>query len=242
MNITEYRKEVQKAAEKAGPRLFKVFFIYLAILAVLSFLSYLLQSPYFDWQVRLMEYMQAGNHELPPLSSRIVWGVLLSWLLAMVSRIITFGWIRIALRISRHEAFDASGITEAFAYWWKVIFITLVTRILSLAACCLFLAPGIILFYDWRLSLQILADHPDYSPIQCMKQSRRLMRGERVNLVRLDAGCIVLYALAAIVYYFTSGIVRLWRVPSLALLHAAFYNHMCWWKPPEEPEEGGQTE
>ena len=62
-----------------------------------------------------------------------------------------------------------------------------------------------------------------------------------MNLFRLDLSYILLYGLAALVYYFSSGIVSLWRMPTLALLYAVFYNEAVYWKAPEEPPSAEQA-
>ena len=54
-----------------------------------------------------------------------------------------------------------------------------------------------------------------------------------MNLFRLDLSCILLYVLAALPYFFTSGILVLWRMPTLALLYAVFYNRTVYWQDPE---------
>ena len=51
------------------------------------------------------------------------------------------------------------------------------------------------------------------------------------------ASCILLYGLAALVYYFTLGIVALWRMPTMAFLYAVFYNRVVYWREPAEPKQ-----
>ena len=146
---------------------------------------------------------------------------------------VTAGWVALTLNASRGGEYSWHDLWGSFRNFWKVIVITVVGAVCCTAGAWFFIFPGIWLFYGWRLSLHVLAEHPDYGPIQCMRQSRRLMTGERMNLFRLDLSCILLYVLAALPYFFTSGILVLWRMPTLALLYAVFYNRTVYWQDPE---------
>ena len=235
MDLLEYKEKARQAALKAGPGLLKVFAVYVAVLAVLNLLAFFLQEPIYEWYGRAREYIEAGNFDLPEPSARARGGVWLSMLLTLLCRVVSAGWVGISLRVSRGGEFSWHDLWSAFPYFWKVLVISLVTAFGCCLGLCLFVLPGVLLFYSWRLSLFVLAEHPDYGPIRCLKQSRRLMAGERLNLFRLDLSCILLYALAALVFYFSSGILWLWRMPTVMLLYAVFYNRTVYWRDPEGP-------
>ena len=61
MDMQEYREQAQKAALRAGPKLFKVFIIYALVMAVLNFVIYLLQEPFYEWQQICMQFVQANS-------------------------------------------------------------------------------------------------------------------------------------------------------------------------------------
>ncbi len=234
MGVIKYKEMAQRAARRAGPGLFRIFAIYAGVLAVLSAVGYLLENPFYEWQNQVMQYVSAGNFEVPELPGRAFQGVLLAWVLEFLSWVVTAGWVALTLAAARGEAYSWHDLWAFFPRFWKVLVITLLTRVLSALALGLFILPGLLLFYNWRLSLYVLAEHPDWGPIRCMRQSRRLMVGERMNLFRLDLSCFLLYGLAALLFFFTSGILRLWRMPSLMLLYAVFYNEMTYWREPEQ--------
>lgn len=234
MDMQEYREQAQKAALRAGPKLFKVFIIYALVLSVLNFVIYLLQEPCYEWQQVCMQYVQAGNYLLPEPSRNVKQGVLIAFVLSLLGKVVTAGWVSVGLRGSRGEEYSWHDLWCQFACFWKVFVISILTSLLCSLASLLLIFPGVVLFYKWRLSLYVLAEHPDYGPIRCMKQSRLLMEGEKKNLFRLDVSCWLLYGLAAIVWYVTSGILPLWRMPSITILYAVFYNRMVYWKAPED--------
>jgi len=234
MELQELKLKTREASLRAGPGLIKVFAIYAGVLALLNLLSYFLETPMYDWWISLREYMLAGNAELPLPSARVHQGMALSLLLGLLGRVVTAGWVSLTLNVSRGGTYSWHDLWSAFRNFWKVMVITVVSSVCCSVGAWFFLFPGVWLFYSWRLSLHVLAEHPDYGPIRCMRQSRRLMAGERMNLFRLDLSCFLLYGLAALLYYFTSGIIAVWRMPTLAILYAIFYNRAVYWKPPEE--------
>ena len=237
MDLLEYKQKAREAALRAGPGLVKVFAIYAGVLALLNLLAYFLETPMYDWMLRMREYVAAGNTDVPLPSAKVHQGMALSLLLGLMGRIVTAGWVALTLNAARGGEYSWHDLWSAFRNFWKVLVITVVGAVGCVAGLWLLIFPGVWLFYGWRLSLHVLAEHPDYGPIRCMRQSRRLMTGERMNLFRLDLSCILLYGLAALVYYFSLGIVALWRMPTMALLHAVFYNRVVYWQEPAEPQQ-----
>ena len=233
MDLQEYRQKTREAALRAGPGLMKVFAVYAGVLAVLNLLGYFLNKPMYEWRMLIGEYVQEGDFSFPLPSARTYQSSLLSLLLGLLGRVVTAGWVALTLNASRGGEYSWHDLWGSFRNFWKVIVITVVGAVCCTAGAWFFIFPGIWLFYGWRLSLHVLAEHPDYGPIQCMRQSRRLMTGERINLFRLDLSCILLYGLAALVFNFSFGIVVLWRMPTLALLYAVFYNRTVYWQDPE---------
>ena len=242
MDLQKFKQETREAALRAGSGLMKVFAVYALVIAVLNLLGYFLETPFANWQLQMWEYVREGNMAFSPPSAHIYEGMALSLLLGLMGRVVTAGWVALTLNASRGGEYSWHDLWGSFRNFWKVIVITVVSAVCCTVGLWFFLFPGVWLFYSWRLSLHVLAEHPDYGPIRCMRQSRRLMAGERMNLFRLDLSCILLYGLAALLFYFTSGILALWRMPTLAILHAVFYNRVVYWHDPEAPTPQRQEE
>ena len=237
MDLLEYKQKAREAALRAGPGLLKVFAVYAGVLALLNLLGFLLEKPFVDWQIQTWEYVKEGNMSFALPSARVHQGMALSLLLGLMGRVVTAGWVSLTLNAARGGEYSWHDLWGSFRNFWKVFVITIVSAVGCAFGLWLLVFPGIWLFYGWRLSLHVLAEHPDYGPLQCMRQSRRLMVGERLNLFRLDLSCILLYGLAALVYYFSFGIVALWRMPTIAILHAVFYNRVVYWQDPAQPKQ-----
>jgi uncharacterized membrane protein len=82
----------------------------------------------------------------------------------------------------------------------------------------------------------VLIEHPDYGPLRCLRQSSRLMVGEIKNLLKLGVSFLVQYLLAGVIWYFSNGLISLWKLPPLAIGYSAFYNRLVYWKPEAETD------
>lgn len=233
MSVLEYKELARRAAVRAGTGYLKVFLIYVGILAVLNLVIYQLETPVIDWLNAANQYQMAGDFALPAVTRRLGGCIAFMLLLSFLGKTVTAGWLLISLKASRGEPYSWHDLTARLGMFWKVFVIAFLYEIGCTLASYLFVFPGVILFYNWRLSFFVLAEHPEYGPIQCMKQSRKLMKGERMQLFRLDLSMIFPYGLAFLANLLTGGILSLWKMPSLSLLYSVFYNKMVYWQEPE---------
>ena len=75
----------------------------------------------------------------------------------------------------------------------------------------LFIVPGIIAVYAYSMSHHILADNPEMGVIQCMRESRKLMKGYKFKLFVLELS-FILWDLLCIVP-FVGSVLPLWLTP-----------------------------
>ena len=85
-----------------------------------------------------------------------------------------------------------------------------------------FIVPGIIAAYSFRMAFMLLADNPDWSPVRALKESMRLMRGNRWRLFCLDASFFGWFLLMVV----TRGIAGVFVLPYFATAVAAFYEDL----------------
>ena len=236
MTTQKYRELAAKLAQKVGSRFMIVYLIQLGITVILSLMTLLAQPALSSWQTRAIQYMKAGDTNLPPITREVQLTVLIISVISLLVRVINVGWLSTALRAARGEEYSWRDIPGFFPYLFKVFILDLLYRVGCILMGIFFVFPGIMLFYRWRLSYFVLADHPEYSPVQCMKQSARLMVGERMNLFRLDVSLLLPYGIALAVFWFSRGIVQLWNSPSIIITYIAFYQTMIHWTEPTEEE------
>lgn len=237
MTVPEYRELAQKAALRVGPAYLKIYIVYTAFSALLLFFSLQMQRRVMVWQDMVRQFLLAGDPNLPPLTNEVLCYFGLALILQVLASVLRAGWYAVTLSGVRGLPVSWRDLPCQFSRIHKVFVISIATEIGCLAGLILFVFPGVMLFYRWRLSLFVLAEHPDYGPIRCMRQSARLMVGEKMNLFRLDMSLLLPYALAFFVFYFTYGVVCLWELPSISLSHCVFYNTMTHWRDDSQSDD-----
>ena len=230
MTVPEYRDQAQKAALRVGPAFIKVYVIYAVFSAVLLYFSLQMQQRVMVWQDTVRQFILAGDPELPPITTEVLCYFGLAFVLLILAQVLKAGWFTITLRAVRSIPYSWRDLPCRFPQTLKVFAMSFVVELGCIIGLCLFVFPGAYLFYRWRLCWFILAEHPEYGPIRCLRQSARLMVGEKMNLFRLDLSLLLPYALAFAAYYFTYGVVCLWELPSISLVHCVFYNRMVHWE------------
>jgi len=86
----------------------------------------------------------------------------------------------------------------------------------------LFILPGILAAYSYRMAFMLLADNPDWSPIKALRESRQLMHGHRWRLFCLDASFFGWFLLVGV----TFGLAGIFVTPYFAAANAAFYEDL----------------
>ena len=92
------------------------------------------------------------------------------------------------------------NLLDGFSSVFRILILS-VARILIISfASLLLIFPGVILFYCYRMSMYILIDNPELSPFECLSRSRKIMRGHKYDLFRLDISFIVWFLISSLPY------------------------------------------
>ncbi len=86
----------------------------------------------------------------------------------------------------------------------------------------LFILPGVLAAYSYRMAFMLLADNPDWSPVRALRESRQLMHGHRWRLFCLDASFFGWFLLVGA----TFGLAGIFVMPYFATANAAFYEDL----------------
>ena len=96
---------------------------------------------------------------------------------------------------------------------------TMLLMIFRVALGFLFIIPGIVMSFSYAMADYVLADNPDMNAREVLKESRRIMRGNRFKLF-----CLILSFIGpALLCVLTLGIGFIWYVPYQNATVAAFY-------------------
>ena len=112
------------------------------------------------------------------------------------------------------------NLLDGFAVTGRALVMYLLMAIYVLLWSLLFVIPGIIALYRYRMSLFLLLEHPELTPAQCIEESKRMMKGHKSELFSLDLsflGWIILSIIPFVSAYVT---------PYMQLTYAGFYDSL----------------
>lgn len=133
------------------------------------------------------------------------------------------GCYRFFNKNARDTSATLSAIKEGFGGYGRTLITLLLTNLFTFLWGLLFIIPGIIKSYSYRLVPYILRDEPDLSPTQVIRRSREMMRGNKWKAFVLDLSFIGWYLLSIL----TAGLLNVfWTEPYRANAGAVFYNDL----------------
>lgn len=103
----------------------------------------------------------------------------------------------------------------------KKLLVVILTSIIGLLLCCLFIVPGIIFFYSAYFANQIMNDYPNLKPSEAIKLSKKIIKGNRSELFVYDLSFIPWYLLSAV----TFGIANIYVIPYKSTSDALYYEN-----------------
>jgi len=204
------------------PNIFAVSLVY-AIIAYMMDLIVSNLTGYNDFYNSVYNDIIAG--ELPRLSGISVspMGVFFFMAAAIMSFMVSFGYRAYALGISRNREMNYWSLFEGFNYFAKCFLLNVIINIVTLIGNVLFVVPGIVLSCIYSQAYYILIDNPEKGVFQCMRESRILMRGHKMEYFTLELSFIGWYIMTYMPY-FIGSIVLIWVTPYTELTFARYYN------------------
>ena len=232
---SELKAGARELMRDNAPKLFIISTIFVIIVTVMSELQFRLPGTAVAYD-RFLERIRAG--EIPGIglfySNLRTSGVMLAVVIMILRPVIDVGFISYCLKVTRGLGGEYFDIFNGFIFFIKVLMIFIVTTFFQILWSMLFLLPGIAAHYRYRQSYYILLDAPEKGVMQCIRESKQLMAGNKLDLFLVDlsfAGWYILDFIFAMTFTLLSipvtvPIVSLWLTPYMGLTHAAFYNRL----------------
>jgi uncharacterized membrane protein len=107
-------------------------------------------------------------------------------LMALFTVVITVGYQFYTMNLARNQATSYDDLGYGLNFVGKVILVAVLQSIYIFLWSCLFVVPGIIAFYRYRLSYYALLDDPSISPGEAIRRSKLLTMGRKKDLFVLD--------------------------------------------------------
>jgi len=207
MNRTQLKRRARQSYMDTK-RLYLTTFVYILVLFLLNYVAGRMNGILAQWSTNAMKFIDAGK--LAPLYTRREWGAaIFSLFIEIMLQIVGVGYISYTLNISRHFPNGMADLADGFSVTFKVFAIAFLQGLFITLWSMLFIVPGIIAMYRYRLAYYILLDDPDKGPLQCIRESKAIMRGHKKELFLLDLsfiGWVLLITLSA-------GILGIWILP-----------------------------
>ena len=132
---------------------------------------------------------------------------------------LTIGQCKFFINLANKSNPEFSDLWYGFNNILKAIGITLLVGIIVFIGTILLIIPGIILAFRYSQVYYIMAENPEISVIDCLKESARIMKGHKMNLFILQLSFIGWIILMGI----TCGIAGLYVLPYYNATLSNFY-------------------
>lgn len=108
-------------------------------------------------------------------------GRIIAYLLSAASWMVASGLIMYYMQQTRTRNGGYGSLMDAFPHLLRIIGYEIITGIFTLLWSLLLIIPGIIAAYSYTQGLYLLLDHPEWGIMDCIKESKRLMKGRKFD-------------------------------------------------------------
>ena len=121
----------------------------------------------------------------------------------LVTGAFTFGITVYFLDLVREKKADLGQVFSGFGFFFKTLLLYIVMSIFIVLWSLLLIVPGIIASFRYSQAFYILADDPSKDVMQCIKESKEMMKGNKAKYFCLQLSFIGWYLLFFAVYLIT---------------------------------------
>ena len=137
----------------------------------------------------------------------------------LVTGPMTLGYTMFGISIFRRRETSVAEVFYGFERFGKSLRLYIVMSFFILLWTLLFIIPGIIASFRYSLCFFILADNPNMGIMEALKESKRMMKGNKWKMFCLNISFIGWGILCIL----TAGIGFLWLTPYIQVSVTAFY-------------------
>lgn len=174
-----------------------------------------------------MIYLETG--EMPALTVPVTSSTakVLAALIYCADIVLSDGYKWYHLLRARGEKAGFMDIMPKGRFIIRLLCIEFASSLLMVIGLILFIIPGIIIYYRYRLAVYVMFDNPELGAFACMRESARLMRGNKFRLFKLDISFLGWTIAASLISTLIAPILNIWLDPYMGIAHASFYNELA---------------
>lgn len=168
--------------------------------------------------------------------TRALIGMLASLIILLYTAVVDFGMCGYSLRRMRGEDAGFRDLFSNFDIAAKVIVLWLLKVVFITLWSMLFVIPGLVAAYRYRLAEYLLFDDPELSPMDAIRRSKQMMLGRKMDLFVTDLsflGWSILLSIATNAAYYlipgaTAGSFAYLAVYTVLGMFLVAYQHLTW--------------
>ncbi|MGL4485286.1 MAG: DUF975 family protein, partial [Anaerovoracaceae bacterium] len=117
-------------------------------------------------------------------------GGLVNLYMFIVSGPMSFGLTLMFVNLYRRKNLEMNLLFSGFKVFFNAFVLTLLVGLFTFLWSLLFIIPGIIASYRYKLAMYILVENPEKSPMECIEESKKLMAINKGKAFGLDLSYI----------------------------------------------------
>lgn len=183
------------------------------------------------------DYEAASDMLFEAMEEASVWpevstiAIILAVVIYVLMLIVSAGYDNYCLMVTRGETVGVKDLFDGFYYTGRLFLLIVIRSVLVAVGLMIFIVPGVMLLYSYRMAIYVAFDHPEWGAIACLKESRHMAKGRKSELFSLDVSFIGWYFASQAVASFTVPIVDMWVKPYMGFTVAQMYNRLSGYQP-----------
>ena len=141
--------------------------------------------------------------------------------LQLVLTVVSAGFVLFLMNTVRRTGACFGNLLDGFGMFGRIILLNLLEWLFIMLWSLLFVIPGIIAAYRYRMALYLLLDHPEMSVMQCIRESKRMMKGHKGELFVMDLSFLGWAILESIPVF--GYAVQVWTTPYISMSYVLYY-------------------
>lgn len=180
----KHNSKLLLSSSKPSP--FLVVLVYYIIIEVLNFLTGSVSGQTAIMNEMMRQYQNGNFNFVPTIPTPTITASLLIIAISLMMLMISTGFSIYCYNVCSGRKGSYGNLFDAFAIFGKVFLLNLLMAVFIYLWALLFIIPGIIAAYRYRQALYIMLDHPEYSALECIRESKKMMNGRKGELFVLD--------------------------------------------------------
>lgn len=137
----------------------------------------------------------------------------------VVTPSLSVGLCLVYLGLTEGQKAEVGTLFKGFQYLGKALWLSVLVAVFTCLWSFLFVIPGIVKAYSYSMAFYILAENPEMTAREALRESKEIMKGHKMDLFVLQLSFILWILLVTV----TFGIAAIYVVPYQTCTVANFY-------------------